>query len=408
MADKITELKQERARLIQEARSHIDAAELRAKDAGSANINAEDQAKYDTIYSDISNLEGRIEREERQRELERKVAERTAEEMDQAGTRAEKKHANVREEVRSWLLTGSRPQSGEFRNLQVGSDTQAGYLVMPEIFAQELIKFVDDQVFMRQLGTSFQVPNAESLGAVSLDQDPADADWTTELATGNEDSTMAFGKRSLTPRPLAKRIKVSESLLRRAMMAPESLVQQRLAYKFAVTEEKAFLTGNGSNQPLGIFTASADGIPTSQNISTGNTTTQIKMDNLFEVKYALKSNYHPRAAWIFHRDAVKQIAKLKDGNGQYLWQPSVVAGTPDRLLNSPVYLSEYAPNTFTTGLVVGAYGDFSTYWIADAMNMQIKRLVELYAETDQIGYIARKETDGMPTLAEAIARVTLA
>ena len=71
-------------------------------------------------------------------------------------------------------------------------------------------------------------------------------------------------------------------------------------------------------------------------------------------------------------------------------------------------MSEFAPNTLTTGLYVGLLGDFSNYWIADAMDMQVQVLKELYAETNQTGYIGRLETDGMPVLAEAFARVTLA
>ena len=71
------------------------------------------------------------------------------------------------------------------------------------------------------------------MGAPSLDVDPSDADWTTELQTGAEDTAMRFGKRELRPHPLAKRIKVSQQLLRQALIGPEGLVLDRLAYKFA-------------------------------------------------------------------------------------------------------------------------------------------------------------------------------
>src|SRR5690606_2542035 len=131
-------------------------------------------------------------------------------------------------------------------------------------------------------------------------------------------------------------------------------------------------------------------------------------DGLISAKYELKAQYWGRATWLFHRDAVEQIAKLKDGNGQYLWQPSVQAGQPDRLLNFPVRMSEFAPNTFTSGLYVGILGDFSWYWIADSLSFQVQRLMELYAETNQDGFIVRVETDGMPVLSEAFVRVKLA
>jgi HK97 family phage major capsid protein len=226
---------------------------------------------------------------------------------------------------------------------------------------------------------------------------------------------MSFGKRELHPRPLAKRIKISRKLLSR-LPGAEGLVTQRLAYKFAVSEEKAFLTGTGANGPLGVFTASSYGISTGRDVSSGNTSTAITMDGLINALYSLKAQYQtsPTTAWLFHRDAVKMIRKLRDdsgasaGTGQYLWQPSTQVGEPDTLLGLPVFTSEYAPNTFTTGLYVGLVGDFSNYWIADADTFSVQRLVELYAEANQVGLIGRKETDGMPVLEEAFARVTLA
>jgi HK97 family phage major capsid protein len=221
---------------------------------------------------------------------------------------------------------------------------------------------------------------------------------------------MALGKRELRPHPLAKLIKVSRTLLRKATIGPEGLIRQRFGYKFGVVEETAFMTGSGQNQPLGLFTASANGVDTSRDVSTGNTTTAIASDNLLEVKYSLKIQHQTdeKTRWVFHRSAVKAIQQLKDGMGRYLWQTSIQEGKPDRLLDIPVVMSEYAPNTFTTGLYVGGLFNFRYYHIADALDMEMQRLDELYANTNQVGFIARKETDGMPVLAEAFARVKLA
>jgi HK97 family phage major capsid protein len=158
---------------------------------------------------------------------------------------------------------------------------------------------------------------------------------------------------------------------------------------------------------LGIFTASDNGIPTSRDVSTGNTATEIRFDGLKEAEYSLKSAYRRLAQWIFHRDAIKQISKLKDGEGRYIWQPSVQIGQPDRLLNMAINESEYAPNTFTTGCYVGILGDFRNYWIVDALTMTIQVLLELYAAKNQNGYISRAESDGMPVLGEAFSRVKL-
>jgi HK97 family phage major capsid protein len=160
---------------------------------------------------------------------------------------------------------------------------------------------------------------------------------------------MDFGKRAFAPHPLAKLIKVSKKLLRASALNIAHLIADRIAYKFGITEEKAFLLGNGSQQPLGVFVASSAGISTARDVNTGNTTTAIGADNLRAVKYKLKAPYRASAQWILHRDVVSQVSQLKDGIGNYLWRDGLSAGDPDMLLGMPVNESEYSPNTFTTG-----------------------------------------------------------
>lgn len=331
--------------------------------------------------------------------------------------RVRRSKPEYRAAVEAYLLGGKNALQGKHaRAIQADSDIVGGYLVMPQEFVAKLIKFVDDLVFIRNKATKYTVASAQSLGAPSLDTDVSDSDWTSELATGNEDNSLAFGKRELTPHPLAKRLKVSRKLLRAASLSgtfsatsgpsggAEGLVRDRLGYKFGVTEEKAFLSGSGSQKPLGLFTASSRGISTGRDVVTG-ATTDFTADGLIDAKYTLKSQYHAKAEWLFHRDGYRKIRKLKDGNGQYLWAPGLSNGDPDTLLELPVNLSEYAPNTFTTGQYVGLLGDFSFYWVVDAESIEIQRLEELYAESNQVGFIARLELDGMPVLEEAFVRL---
>ena len=260
---------------------------------------------------------------------------------------------------RSYLMRGAAEMQHEQRaTLQADSDVGGGYLVPTQVVGR-LIQAVDDLLFIRGLATVFPLTTGDSMGAPSLDSDPADFDWTAELTPVNEDTGIGFGKRELTPHPLSKLVKISNKLLRTAALNPEDIVLQRLAHKLAVTEEKGFLTGSGAGQPLGVFTASTDGISTARDVATGNSTTAIAFDGLISAKYALKSQYWSRARWMFHRDAMAAISKLKDSDGQYLWRPSVREGEPDRILGHPVDVSEFVPNTFTTGLYVGMFCDWS-------------------------------------------------
>lgn len=409
---KILEMRQKRAQIIKDARGILDVAEGEKRE-----VTPEEKVTYDNMITEADGLMDKIDREEKQLKLEedlkRSIKEPTKIDPEEEGEKRKGNDGDEKKEFRAkafrkFLMNGRNSlDADEQRALQADSNEAGGYTVAPQEFIANLIKAVDDMVFIRQLATVNTVTKSDSLGAPALDADPADADWTTELGTGDEDTTMDFGKRELNPHPLAKRIKVSNKLMRVSAINIEDLVIQRLRYKFGITEEKGFMTGSGSNQPLGIFTASDDGIPTSRDVSTGNETTYPTFDGLKSAKYELKGQYWPKAKWIFHRDCLELIDKLKNGEGQYIWQPSTQVGQPDRLLNFPIMMSEYAPNTFTTGLYVGALGDYSNYWIADSLDMQMQRLVELYAENNQTGFIGRLECDGMPVLSEAFVRVKL-
>jgi len=416
----ILEKKKERAKIVHEARALLDKAEEEKR-----SFTAEEEEQYNRMDEDIDKLEVDIQRMEKQLDRERKLGERDADRLDdQQGKDKDKKRTlaeivqdrsieNIRntEEYREafgrFLSRGmSELAVEEVRAMQADSDVGGGYLIAPQQMVMELLKEVDDIAVIRQYARVHQLQTAASLGAPTLDKDADDWDWTAELKTGSE-TEIEFGKRELRPHPLAKRAKISNTLLRKAAMGPEGIVRERLAYKLGVTQEKAYMTGDGVQKPLGVFTASADGISTDRDVSDGNTATEIGADNLINCKYALKAAYHPRARWIFHRLVLREIRKLKNGDGQYIWQQGITGGAPDRILEFPYTLSEFAPSTMTNGLYVGILGDFRYYWIVDALDMAIQRLVELYAETNQTGFIGRYEGDGMPVLEEAFVRVQL-
>ncbi len=444
----IQELREERAGLFEQMKAITDKA-----DAESRDLTAEETAEWNKIDADIDSKQKQIESIEDSANRAARMAELHDSMSRPAGRRTQAtattegkpagndgafslavelgkamtsegigfsdalesvaaKHRNTQAmgAFRTFIVKGEgglNPQ--ERAALSVDAEGSGGYTVVPEEFLAQLIKFVDNMVFIRGIATVLPMTNADSIGVPSLENDPADADWTSELMTGSEDSTMSFGARRLQPNPLAKSIKISKTLLRKSAIPIEQLVRDRLGYKFAVTEEQAFLTGTGTNQPLGVFTASATGVTTSQDVSTGNTTTDITADGLINCKYDLKAQYmaSPSLRWVFSRTAVRNIRKLKDGNGQYLWQAGL-AGTPDSILEVPYLMSEYVPSTFTSGLYVGILGDFRHYWIAESLKMELQRLDELYAATNQVGFIGRMELDAMPVLAEAFRRVKLA
>lgn len=411
MKEKIRELRQKRANLIQNARSVVDRAEGEKR-----SMSAEEETTWNNYMTDIDKIDKQIEREERMAALEDSLIGAPNEPLGQSGDPKDPEprgdiHPTDREEYRSAfakkLMDGNLANLTveEARALAVSSASSGSNIVAPQQWVAQLIKDLDNAVFMRKIANVLPaLTTSDSLGAPTLDADVDDADWTTELQTGNEGS-MDFGKRELKPNPVAKRIKVSNKLVKFSSIPIEQLVRQRLAYKFGITEEKAFMLGDGVAKPLGIFTVSDNGIDASRDIVEGNTATAVTYDGLIAAKFALKGAHVQNANWIFHRDVVKQIMKIKDNENRYILDPN--SAVADKILDRPYHMSEYAPNVLTAGSYAGIIGDFDYYWIVDALNMEIQRLVELYAETNQIGFIGRKETDGAPVLKTAFARVKL-
>jgi HK97 family phage major capsid protein len=385
----IFEMKQNRATLTASIRELMDKYD-------GVEMVADDKETLAKLEAEFDALNERIVAEEKQLERERLMGE------------VEPENPASVNNLFAKALSGNAEYMRNFQNsMNLGTDSQAGYLTAPVEFRQELIKGLDDVLFMRQISKVIGgIGAAQSLGFPYRTTAAVVPSWTGEVDDAPEETTVAYGRREFKPYRIADLIKISRTLMNHAPMA-EGVLKDEIVSRLAAAQEKAYLTGDGVAKPLGIFTASNDGIPTSRDVATDNTTTTVTFDGLLNAKYSVKAQYQTKAQWVCHRDLCKMLAKIKDGDGQYVWMPSVRDGQPDILLGKPVNMSEYAPNTFTTGLYAAVYGDFSFYWICDADAMTVQVLDQPYATKNQIGYIWDYFGDGMPVIGEAFARVKL-
>jgi HK97 family phage major capsid protein len=312
-----------------------------------------------------------------------------------------------RDSWQKYLRTG-----GEARALNITAGDQGGYLA-PMVVSSRFFQAVDDVNWMRRISNTVTVTGGGSLGVMGIDTDPSDAAWTSEVSDtdASADSAMKFGKRELSPNLLIKRLDVSRTMLAR-LSNVDSVVAERLAYKVGRTEEAAFLEGTGASQPLGVFTASADGITTDRDVLSG-ATAALSADGLIEAQHTLKASYRRNAGWVMSREAVKQVRKLKDGDNRYLWgRGDLNAAEPDTLLASPIYEAEEAPghdadNDWDAGDYVAVYGDFNFYQVATAVNLELLRDNLSSAGKNKVRFFVYHEVDAMPLLAEAFVRVKL-
>lgn len=398
---KLMEMLDKRNTLITEARTLVDKADKEKR-----NMTDEEKGRYDTIMKDAIDLKDNIDREQRLIDMEKENAEaalRRSKDKDAPKT----PEAELRTKAfRSFCRDDRGMSADEVRALSTGSDTQAGYLNAPQEFVQQLIKKVDDLVFIEKLSTQHPTNNANGLGFPTLETDFDDFTMITEIKTAPEETGMKFGKREFKPHPSSKLIKISDAMLRADGMNPETIVMERAAYKYSILKENKYLIGTGNQEPLGLFVASAQGINTDRDV-TMTYSDDFHADDILNTKYSVKAQYmnSGKSGWLFNRSAVLKLAKIKDGTGRYMFEMTEKMGQMDQLKGSPLYMSEYVPNTFTTGLYVGMFGDFSWYWTAQSLALRVKRLNELFAATRQVGFLFDSEFDGMPVLSEAFARM---
>jgi len=319
--------------------------------------------------------------------------------------------ADYRKNFLAYLAGGGQGVSRQIRSaLQIDVETGAGYVVVSDRFVDKIVQAAKDQMPLLDLIFSIPALYGENLGAVSVDATVGAFTMAGELTAATEDTNVQFGRRQLSPHAVGRKtIKVSNALLRMPTRIDiEAFLAGEVAYRYATLQEDKVCNGSGANEPLGLFVASAQGISTSRDVSTDNAATAVTADNAIEVQETLKPAYQANARWLGHRDYFKRLRKLKDGEGQFLWQPGLQEGRPNVFLGKQYVASEYAPNTFSTGQYVGIYGDFSHYWLAHVVNFTMQRLVEKYAEDGMTGLLFdNMGIDGMPTLAEAFVRIKM-
>lgn len=389
---KVLELREKRAKAWEAAKQFLD-----AKRTADGFVSAEDAAAYDRMEADVVNLGKEIERLERQAAIDAELARATSKPItNQPNGRidGETKTGRASDEYKRAFWNGMRNRiSYEVQNaLSIGTDSEGGYLV-PDEYEKKLVESLQDEVFFRSLATVIRTSSGDR--KIPIVTSKGEAAWIDEEGQFPE-SDDSFGQTSIGAYKLATMIKVSDELLNDSVFNIEQYISKEFGRRIGAKEEEAFFVGDGQGKPIGLFNTTG-GAETGVTAATVN----ITFDDVMDLYYSLRAPYRNKASWLLNDSTVKTIRKLKDGNGNYIWQPSVREGEPDRILNRPYRTSIYVPE-LAEGKRVMAFGDYSYYWIADRQGRSFKRLNELYAATGQVGFLACERVDGKLILSEAV------
>lgn len=382
---RVQELIEKRAKVWETAKNFVDTHEDK-----NGNLSAEDKETYSRMEAEIEELTNSIERqqraERREQELSKPVNSPITGKPYKDEPQGEVKMGRASDEYKKAMLTALRSNFRQVSNvLQEGVDADGGYLV-PEEYDHRLIDVLTEENIMRGIATKITTSGEHKINIAATK--PAAA-WIEEgEALSFGDAT--FEQKILDAHKLHVAIKITEELLYDNAFGLENYIITEFGKALANAEEDAFLNGDGVGKPTGIFDKTKGGE------SIGTLTAALKSDDILDLIYKLKRPYRKNASFIMNDATLAQIRKLKDNNGQYLWQPSYQANEPDKILGYNIRTSAFAPTDAI------AFGDYKYYNIGDRGSRSFKQLNELFAGNGMIGYVAKERVDGLLILPEAV------
>lgn len=393
---RILELRQKRSQLVTQARELLNRPQSEKR-----SMTQEEENQYERIMADVDSIAKEIEREERVSGLENQMEQRSHvqgkpnpqglsfQQQDSSDSEYRSAFWSVLRNSPNTYVNPEHLKTLDTRSMAVGSNASGGYLV-PNEFERQLVQKLEEENIMRKLAKVIQT----SSGAheIPIPTNKGTATWLGESDQYVE-SDITFEQKILEAFKMGTIVQVSEELMNDSVIDIEEFVTNTFAERFGVLEEDAFIKGDGIGKPKGILQEATEG---KVGLATG-----ITADDLMDVYHGLKRPYRPRATWVMNDSSIKVIRKLKDNDGQYIWQPGLQAGQPDLLLGRPVYASSFMP-TMATGAKSLIFGDISNYWIADRQGRVMQRLNELYAANGRVGFRMYQRVDGKLIIPESV------
>ncbi len=428
----LKQLMEERANLIKQMRDMVETAEKENRD-----FSAEETEKYEKINSRIDQIKDKIDKLKRIEELEAESqqvihsAENLPGKEDYDGREAkEAEHKDSRattspqqrakdfavaiqgwarasngmsledEHIQAMQRVGISPSQAEIEIRLAGdyglvkrearamstSDGSGG-----EFIPEGLVRTIETALLyyapLRNYATVMRTATGNTLV------------WPTVNDTGNKGELLAENTAAATQdiatssislgayKISSKFVKVSNELLTDSAFNLINYIGTAIGERIARKQVELFTTGTGSSQPQGIVTGATAG-------KTAASATAITFDEVLDLIYSVDAAYRQRAAFMANDAVILALRKLKDSNGQYIWQPSGQAGEPDRLSGYPVIFNNEMADTIEASAKTLIFGAINKYIIRDVQTLTLRRLNERFADYDQVGFIGFMRSDG--------------
>ena len=338
------------------------------------------------------------------------------------GSRDEQKAEAIemeRKAVQEFMRKGGQSYMGdyfrshaEFKTMSVGSDPDGGYTVLPDTTGQIVSKIYETSP-MRQIA-SVQTISTDALEGV-IDKDEATTGWVGETGSRGDTATPQMAKWRIPVHEQYANPKATQQLLDDASVNIEEWLAMKVADKMARTENTAFVNGSGVGKPRGFTDYTSAAVTTSDASRTWGvieykatgvagsygTATSAAANNLIDFVHKLKSGYRQGAVWVMNRKSLGAARQIQDGNGSYIWLPSMTAGQNSTLLGYPVVEMEDLADYSTTDAFAVWFGNFKQgYQIVDRQGIRVLR--DPFTSKPYVQFYTTKRVGGDVLNTEAI------
>lgn len=417
----LKELREKAVKALKDARSIIEKAETEKRE-----VSADEDRQFTAYMEDhnksVKEIQKRSDLESAEKELARNQEEaltKTNPEWDEKQEKREK----ITEETRALALQGwARNSAGfpvedrhrkaaiecnielnrkeididlrrdyknvrtEIRAAQSSVTGSTGAFLIPEGFVSSLESALLQFGGMREVSNVIRTETGNDLPWPTSDDTSNKGEIIGESTTQTEQN-VAFGLITYKAyKYSSKMILVPYELLNDSAINLATFLGDKCGERIGRIQNDHFTTGTAAGQPKGIVTASTLGV-------TSATTTAIKFDEVKDLYHSVDPAYRVGARFMFHDGILQYLAKLKDGQGQYL-MGGVVSGNPTTLYGMPYTINQSMQATVATATKTMLFGQLSKYQIRDAGSIRFIRLNERYAEKDQVAFFALMRSDG--------------
>lgn len=368
--------------------------------------------KFNDLDKELAKIAEADERSAKLRELEERAEKPQGRVTAPAGAKPQETEVRASKEyednMRTWIRSKGKIEA---RGLSLYNDTEGGYTLAPSRMEQEIIKPVKNISIVRGLAKDELIDGVLSSSGVNLTNITGNSQKgaAVTLTDTASDEDFTFSQRRMMSHPFTHWLKVPNSLIDFSGIDILAFIQNEISERKAVQDDYRFLYGSGVEEPLGLLTASDDGIASGRDYVV-TASGVITFSLLLGAYMNQKPQHRVQSSWLFDTTGVKQIMNLKDSQNRPLDMLGLNRGDMPSLFGRPLYETNNIQPTlssgdFATSQKIGIFGNMKRYAIMESKRVAIKLDPYRLSDEDVTIVYVRTWMDGMPQQSEAFTRL---